>query len=92
MSRSRPSDASAGLRLARKVAVGVIGCTVLLVGLALIAVPGPTSLIAIFGLAILASEFIWARRLLGRVRKGIKEGTEALKGGTEAWFGRRRRK
>lgn len=58
------------LRAARKVAVLVVGGTVLAVGVALIVLPGPAFLVIPAGLAILATEFLWARRLL-REAKGL---------------------
>lgn len=58
------------LRVARKVVVAVIGATVLAVGIALIVLPGPAVVVIPLGLAILATEFLWARRLLRRVRQG----------------------
>jgi len=59
------------LRIARKVAVAVIGATVLVFGIALIVLPGPAVIVIPLGLAILATEFLWARRLLRRVREGV---------------------
>ena len=44
----------------------LIGGTVLLIGLALLVLPGPGLLVIAGGLAILATEFIWARRALRR--------------------------
>lgn len=52
------------LGAARKVAVLVLGVTVLAIGVALIVLPGPAFLVIPAGLAILATEFLWARRLL----------------------------
>ena len=57
------------LRLARKLAVLVLGGFVLLVGIAMILLPGPAILVIPAGLAILATEFAWARTLLARVRE-----------------------
>lgn len=51
-------------RHARKVVIGVIGGTVVLIGLALLLLPGPGSLVIILGLAILATEFAFAARWL----------------------------
>jgi tellurite resistance protein TerC len=51
--------------------VAVIGTTVLLVGVAMIVLPGPAFLVIPAGLAILATEFVWARRLLQRVKDRI---------------------
>lgn len=47
----------------RKVLVGVAGSVVLVAGIIAIPLPGPGWLIVFLGLGILASEFMWARRL-----------------------------
>jgi hypothetical protein len=51
---------------ARKLIVAVIGSTVVLFGLALFVLPGPAVVVVPLGLAILATEFAWARRLIRR--------------------------
>ena len=61
------------LKTARKAIVFVIGGTVLLTGLALLILPGPAFIVIPLGLFILASEFVWARNLLEKVRKRIPE-------------------
>ena len=61
---------TSSLRIARKVAVAVIGASVLAFGIALIVLPGPAVIVIPLGLAILATEFLWARRFLHRVRQG----------------------
>jgi tellurite resistance protein TerC len=50
----------------RKTLVAIIGVTLLLFGLALIVLPGPAFIVIPLGLAVLASEFAWARRVLKR--------------------------
>jgi tellurite resistance protein TerC len=57
-----------GLRTARRIVVATVGATVLVIGLAMLVLPGPGLLVVPFGLAILASEFVWARRWLAKVR------------------------
>jgi uncharacterized protein (TIGR02611 family) len=52
----------------RKLIVAVIGGTVLLIGIALIVLPGPAFLVIPIGLAILATEFAWARRAVTKAR------------------------
>jgi len=64
------SATTSALRLARKVVVAVIGATVLAIGIVLIVLPGPAFIVIPLGLAILATEFLWAGRLLRRVRQG----------------------
>ena len=68
--RTAAFTTSSPLRFARKVAVAVIGTTVLAFGIALIVLPGPAFIVIPIGLAILATEFLWARQLLRRVREG----------------------
>jgi uncharacterized protein (TIGR02611 family) len=53
----------------RRVLVFVVGFTVLVIGMLLLVLPGPGILVIIVGLAILATEFVWARRLLVRARE-----------------------
>lgn len=65
---SRESIARQLLRGAWRMIVLVVGGTVLAIGVAMIVLPGPAFVVIPAGLAILASEFVWARRLLVRVR------------------------
>ena len=55
----------------RRAVVAVIGFTVLLIGFAMVVLPGPAVVVIPLGLAILATEFVWARRLLDRARATI---------------------
>ena len=57
-----------GLKAIRRIVVAVIGGTVLLLGLALLVLPGPAFVVIPIGLGILAAEFEWARRWLRRAR------------------------
>ena len=57
------------IKQAKRAIIGVLGLTVILFGIALIFLPGPAILVIPMGLAILASEFAWAKRLLKKVRK-----------------------
>ena len=45
------------------------GFTLLIVGVLLFFTPGPSSLVVPLGLAVLGTEFVWAKRLLDRLRK-----------------------
>lgn len=69
------------VRAAWRAIILVVGGTVLLVGVAMIVLPGPAFVVIPAGLAILATEFVWARRLLVRVRDYVKNvlGNEAKK-------------
>lgn len=57
------------MRLLRRVLIGLVGGTVLLIGIAMILLPLPSILVIPAGLAILAIEFTWARHWLVRVRQ-----------------------
>lgn len=57
------------LKQAKRVVVIVVGFTVLVLGIVLIVLPGPAMLVIPLGLAILATEFVWARRLLVRFKR-----------------------
>lgn len=56
------------LRQAKRMVVVIVGGTVLLLGIALLVLPGPAFVVIPMGLAILAIEFEWARRWLRRLR------------------------
>jgi uncharacterized protein (TIGR02611 family) len=60
-------------RAARRLVIGVVGGTVLLVGLCLLFLPGPAFVVIPAGLAILSLEFAWAKRLLQRVREKSRQ-------------------
>ncbi len=56
------------LKTARRLVIFVIGGTIVLLGVAMIVTPGPAILVIPAGLAVLATEFVWARRLLRRFK------------------------
>ena len=56
-------------RGARRAAVAVAGSMVVVVGLALLVLPGPGLLLLTAGLALLATEFAWAQRWLACIRE-----------------------
>ena len=68
------------IKLLRQILIAFVGGTVLLIGIALIVLPGPAILVIPAGLAILAIEFAWARHWLNRVKSYLpgRKGTEAL--------------
>jgi uncharacterized protein (TIGR02611 family) len=47
----------------------VAGFTLLAVGVVMIVTPGPGWLVILLGLSLLAAEFIWARRLMDRMKR-----------------------
>lgn len=53
----------------RRILVGVLGFTLLLLGVAMMVLPGPAFLVIPLGLIILATEYLWARRILRKTRQ-----------------------
>ena len=51
-------------RNGRRVGVTIAGFVVILVGVAMLVLPGPGWLVIFLGLSILATEYVWAQRLL----------------------------
>lgn len=51
--------------------IGVVGATILVIGVIMIFTPGPALVLIPLGLAILSIEFAWARYWLKRVRERI---------------------
>ncbi len=56
----------------RRAVVALVGGTVLLLGIVMVALPGPATVVVPLGLAILATEFVWARRLLTRIKEKLR--------------------
>jgi tellurite resistance protein TerC len=64
-----PRDVTAWvLRHLKRVIITVVGATVLLIGIAMIVLPGPAFVVIPLGLGILALEFAWAERMLRRLK------------------------
>ncbi len=55
--------------LFKRFAVTLVGAALLLVGLAMMVLPGPGILLIVAGLAVLATEYVWARTLLVRAKR-----------------------
>jgi uncharacterized protein (TIGR02611 family) len=65
----RDSLSRSALRHVRRVVVFVVGLTVVAIGVAMIVLPGPATVVIPAGLGILAIEFAWARRILDELKK-----------------------
>ncbi|HVN07782.1 MAG TPA: PGPGW domain-containing protein [Patescibacteria group bacterium] len=61
----------------------VIGFTLLAIGVVLLVTPGPGWLVILSGLAVLAAEFLWARRLLDRLKNSADRVVGALRPGND---------
>ncbi|MDH4113138.1 MAG: PGPGW domain-containing protein [Actinomycetota bacterium] len=65
-------------RNGKRIAVTIAGFTVLLVGVALLVLPGPGWLMIFVGLGILSSEYLWARRLLSIAKRKAEQAKDAV--------------
>jgi len=70
---------SVSYRVARRIALTVIGATVVLLGIAMLVLPGPGLLTIVGGLAILSLEFAFARRWLDRIKRTTRKAVNEVK-------------
>lgn len=59
-----------------RIGVGIVGSLIVAFGLVTIPLPGPGWLTVIAGLFVLATEFLWAERLLEYTRQHVKRWTD----------------
>lgn len=66
------------MQQAKRLAIAVTGFTILMAGIAMLVLPGPAIIVMLVGLGILATEFIWARRLLKVLKNKFKNQKEEV--------------
>lgn len=64
---------------AKRIAVFVVGAGVALAGVVMLVLPGPGILVIFAGLAILATEFVWAERALDAAKAKAGQAGSAVK-------------
>ena len=67
-----------GLDQAKRIVRIVVGFTLLGIGVVLLVLPGPGWLVIAAGLAVLAAEYVWAKRLLDRLKRGAGQLRDAV--------------
>lgn len=67
------------LKKVKKLIVALIGFTILIIGFVVIFTPGPAVIIIPVGLAVLATEFVWAEKLLRRFKEKMNNFRNGLK-------------
>jgi uncharacterized protein (TIGR02611 family) len=60
-------------RNGKRIAVTVAGVVLLLLGLAMMVLPGPGLLFIIFGFAVLSTEYVWAQRMLNLTKEKAEQ-------------------
>ena len=73
---------------ARRCAIAVVGGTVVLIGCAMIVLPGPAVVVIPAGLAILSLEFAWAKLWLRKVKA---TGDQVMSSASGFWSRRRKK-
>ena len=66
------------LKMAKRIVILVVGLTVVLIGIVMLVAPGPAIVVIPAGLAILATEFAWARHWLRIMRESAEKGVDTL--------------
>lgn len=69
----------------KKIVVAIVGGTVVLIGLAMTVLPGPAIVVIPAGVAILATEFVWARRWLNKGKRTAGRWKTARAQGLSRW-------
>ncbi len=63
----------------KRIAVSILGFTLIAVGLVLLVLPGPGILVVLAGLAVLATQYAWARRALDEVKRRSSRAANRLR-------------
>jgi uncharacterized protein (TIGR02611 family) len=71
----------------KRIAVLVVGLVLVAAGIVMLVFPGPGLLVILGGLAVLATEFVWAERLLDQAKRQADKAKEKAK---RSLFRRRR--
>lgn len=64
----------------RRIFLILAGFTLLALGIVMIFTPGPGTPVILMGLGLLAAEFVWARRLMERIKRQTIRLKDALMG------------
>ena len=66
------------LRNGKRIAVSVVGLVLLLLGLVMMVLPGPGILFILAGLGVLATEYVWAQRMLNYAKQKAEQAKNAV--------------
>jgi len=64
----------------RRIFLVIAGFTLLLAGVVMLVTPGPGLVVIFLGLGLLAAEFVWARRLMDRIKREGGKWRDAMMG------------
>ena len=66
------------MRSWKRIAVSIIGVVLVLAGALMLVLPGPGMLLVIAGLAVLATEYVWAQRMLNYAKQKAGQAKNAV--------------
>lgn len=69
-----------GYKAARRIVVGVVGGTLVLMGVCMLVLPGPAFVVIPIGLGILGIEFAFARRWLRKIKEAAAATAQRFQG------------
>ncbi len=72
-------QASRPLHLSWRVVIFVVGLAIVTSGVVMLLLPGPGWLVIFGGMAVWATEFVWAQHVLRWTKRKYREGTRRLK-------------
>ena len=68
-------------RSSKRIAVTVVGGALVLLGLAMLVLPGPGIVVVVLGFAVLGTEYVWAASALERTKQVAGKAGEVAKKG-----------
>lgn len=68
-------------RSSKRIAVSVVGGALVVLGLAMLVLPGPGILVVVVGFAVLGTEYAWAAAALERTKRTAEAAGRVAKGG-----------
>jgi uncharacterized protein (TIGR02611 family) len=77
------------MSMVKRFAVTIVGAALLALGAAMMVLPGPGILVIVAGLAVLATEYVWAQRALDTVKDRAKRASDAARRGIGSRFRRK---
>jgi uncharacterized protein (TIGR02611 family) len=66
-------------RNSKRVAITIVGFVLIIGGSLLLVLPGPGMLVIIAGLAVLGTEYMWARRALEMAKQKAREAADKVR-------------
>jgi hypothetical protein len=67
------------LRSAKRLAILVIGGALVVIGAVMLVTPGPGIVLIVAGLAVLATEFVWAEVMLDRAKEHASNARDSVR-------------